>query len=85
VPFHRGYISIVGPERPTIEIDTATCCHCNTVFTLEPRQTPPWCRSCMKPVCERCHAIGTCRPLERWLERVEAKERTRRNLQSFGL
>lgn len=31
-----------------------------------------FCRCCMRPVCLRCHEIGSCTPFERWLE---AKER----------
>ena len=30
------------------------------------------CRMCMRPVCLRCHALGSCLPLERWLATVEA-------------
>lgn len=29
------------------------------------------CRVCMRPVCLRCHHIGTCRPLEALLEAME--------------
>jgi hypothetical protein len=32
-----------------------------------------FCRCCMKPVCLSCHAVGTCQPLERWLETQERK------------
>lgn len=34
-----------------------------------------FCRVCMRPVCLRCHEIGTCVPLERFLERAEAGRR----------
>lgn len=30
-----------------------------------------FCRCCMKPVCLRCHDLGTCTPLEKWLEQQE--------------
>jgi hypothetical protein len=29
------------------------------------------CFRCMKPVCLRCHAIGYCLPLEKWLQQQE--------------
>lgn len=32
-----------------------------------------FCRCCMKPVCLACHAVGTCTPLERWLEAHEGQ------------
>lgn len=32
-----------------------------------------FCRCCMKPVCLACHDLGTCTPLERWLEAHEAQ------------
>ena len=31
------------------------------------------CYHCMKPVCLRCHDLGTCLPLERWLEQQEGR------------
>lgn len=33
------------------------------------------CMKCGKPVCLRCHEIGTCAPIEKRLEFMEAVER----------
>lgn len=30
-----------------------------------------FCRVCMRPVCLRCHDLGSCLPLERWLDQQE--------------
>jgi hypothetical protein len=30
-----------------------------------------FCRVCMRPVCLRCHDVGSCTPIERWLEQQE--------------
>lgn len=32
-----------------------------------------FCRVCMRPVCLRCHDLGSCLPLERWLDQQEQK------------
>ena len=34
-----------------------------------------FCRVCMRPVCLRCHDLGTCLPLERWIEQQEQRPR----------
>lgn len=34
-----------------------------------------FCRCCMGPVCLPCDQVGTCRPLERWLQQVEGTQR----------
>jgi hypothetical protein len=31
-----------------------------------------FCRCCMRPVCLRCHAVGSCRPFEQLIEKLEA-------------
>jgi hypothetical protein len=33
------------------------------------------CFKCAKPVCLACYALGTCRPLERWLDEQEGRKR----------
>lgn len=32
----QGYATIVDPERPTIEFDTAQCCHCGCAIRVKP-------------------------------------------------
>ena len=51
-----------------------------TVYLLFDPQTWRWheamgafCRTCMRPVCLRCHHKGTCTTWERMLEQMEAK------------
>lgn len=45
-----------------------------------PREEPgAFCRVCMRPVCLRCHDVGTCTPLERHLEELEARGRLQRS------
>jgi hypothetical protein len=33
------------------------------------------CRVCMRNICLTCHGVGTCTPLERRLEQIEARGR----------
>ena len=50
-----------------------------TVYLIQHRdrswtdEAGAFCRVCMRPVCLRCHDVGACRPLERWLELQEAR------------
>jgi hypothetical protein len=34
-----------------------------------------FCRVCMTPVCLRCHGLGVCTPLEKWLDQQEHPDR----------
>lgn len=34
-----------------------------------------FCRCCMRPICLRCHDVGTCRPFEKQIEAMEARGR----------
>jgi len=85
VALHKGYVVITDPDASAFERDAITCCHCNRVFLQMPLDIPPWCRKCQKPVCETCHQHGRCRPLEKWLERVEAQDRKEAFRRSLGL
>ena len=85
----QGYAQIIEPvqivERDTascghcnrvifVKPGTAT-----TVYLIQHRdghwteEPGAFCRVCMRPVCLRCHDIGTCVPVERLLERLEAR------------
>jgi hypothetical protein len=50
-----------------------------TVYLLQHRdgrwteEAGAFCRVCMRPVCLRCHDLGSCLPLERWLDQQEQK------------
>jgi hypothetical protein len=63
---HCGRIVVVKPNTAT------------TVYLL-PQRDGTWreepgagCRVCMQPVCLACHDVGTCRPVEQWLELMES-------------
>ena len=78
-----GYIIVVDPERATHEQDTFTCIHCNSIVLVEPGLTAtdfPWCRKCMKPVCEKFTCNDRCLPWERQLAISENRGKLRRAL-----
>ena len=39
-----------------------------------------FCGKCMKPICIKCHNNGHCIPWEKKLERIESKDRFRRQV-----
>jgi len=76
-----GYACIVEPDRPTRELDTFTCAHCNRVTHVAPRARPEdiggLCKQCMGLICPAC--VGKpCVPFLKRLEQMEARERFRR-------
>lgn len=68
------------------ESDTFTCFHCNRIVIVKPKCDPcdlgGMCRICEKMICPTCVDLGKCDPLEKKLERAEAKDRA---LRSYGL
>jgi hypothetical protein len=95
----QGYLTIVLPDAPVVERDTAVCGHCNQIIFVKPgtaltvyltpqvqgpdkEEMGASCRQCMRHVCLTCHADGRCIPLERRIERMEARGRF---LASVGL
>ena len=54
-----------------------------TVYLIQHRdgrwteEAGAFCRCCMRPVCLRCHDVGSCLPLERWLEEQETRHASR--------
>lgn len=80
----RGYAAIVGPDAPIKECDTITCCHCQRVVFLKPKQDPTeaggFCRLCFRHTCGPCADRGVCDPFERQLERMEARGATLRSM-----
>jgi hypothetical protein len=75
----RGYAITVDPDGPTVEQDSLTCVHCNSVFFLMPRQDPSdaggFCRLCYGYICSKCADSGECTPFEKKLEQMEARGR----------
>lgn len=70
-----GYATITDPDVPFQEWDTITCCHCNCVVLLDGKQEVGFCLRCMKPECGKTECGNVCRPFEKWLEKMEAKDR----------
>lgn len=61
------------------ECDTFTCAHCNRIVHVPPKPQPMpggTCALCgFKLICDQCVDKGTCDPLEKKLERIEASAR----------
>ena len=78
-----GYLIGHGDGKP-IERSTFTCAHCCRVVIVKPKCDPAdvggLCKQCMGLICPRCYDLGRCDPLEKKLERAEAKDRFRRSL-----
>ncbi len=80
----QGYgITIEPPSATspgsTLEEDSFTCCHCNAVVFVKPRQDPSeaggFCGLCHSHICPHCAGTGACDPFERKLLRMESRER----------
>lgn len=84
----QGYAILTEPDRPTKENDTFTCKHCGAIVFVKPAADPVtyggWCGRCNALICQACEEKKvkalTCTPLEKWLERQEARGRTLRSL-----
>lgn len=67
------------------EVDTFSCSHCQRITHVMPRMDPAdlggMCKVCYKLICPFCVGKG-CDPLEKKLERSEARDRARR---SYGI
>lgn len=78
----QGYAVWTGPSGPPKECDTFTCSHCNKIVFVPPKADPStlggFCRLCMKNICGPCHQEGSCKPFEKKLEEIEARDRMRR-------
>ena len=77
-----GYAVTVEPGKQDVEEDTYTCCHCNSLVFVKPRQDPSemggFCTMCMKHICANCANEGTCTPFERKLEEMERADKLMR-------
>jgi len=78
----QGCATISGPLGVVEEIDTFTCCHCNSIVHVrvgvKPDELGSWCTLCGKMHCAR-QECQTCVPFERKMERMEAQCRARRS------
>ena len=81
-----GYAIICEPGKPDREADTFTCGHHGGVVHVRAgaraEDLGGLCKICMKLICSACVDLGTCDPLERKLERSEARYHA---LRSYGL
>jgi hypothetical protein len=75
----QGYATIIEPGKATIEKDSFTCVHCNSVVFVSPMRDASevggFCMLCMKHICSACASTGACDPFEKKLERMEARDR----------
>jgi len=82
----KGYGMVFSPCGVIEEHDTLVCGHCNRIVIVRPKCDPydlgGMCRLCEKMICPACVNKGVCDPLEKKLEREEAKYRARR---SYGV
>lgn len=81
-----GYAFSFDADGIRQEADTFTCGHfCNRVVIVRPKCNPDdlggMCRICMKMICPACVNLGVCTPLEKGLQREEARDRA---LRSYG-
>ena len=79
-----GYLVGHGPSGEITERSTFSCAHCNRIVIVKPKCDPAdlggLCKQCMKLICPGCHDRGNCDPLEKKLERAEARDRFLRSL-----
>jgi hypothetical protein len=81
-----GYECETGPGGIVRENDTFTCQHCNVIVTIQPMCRPEdlqfggQCKGCMGLICLKCYNKGGCDPIEKKIERHEARARLWREL-----
>jgi hypothetical protein len=78
----RGYLTIVEPGKKTVERDTITCGHCNSIVIVKPGQDPAtmggFCLRCMKHTCNKQACNANCTPFMKKIEKAEQQDRFRR-------
>lgn len=81
-----GYAISFDVNGKCHEHETFTCQHCNIVVHVKPKCDPydlgGMCRLCMKMICPACVDLGICDPMEKKLDRMEARDRA---LRSYGI
>lgn len=64
----------------TQECDSFTCYHCQRVVFVPPGQSAfnlgGGCRVCQQLICSKCVDLGTCRPWEEQMLKIEHKYET---------
>mgnify|MGYP001592000488 CR=1 FL=1 len=67
-----GYLkseNLMGLE-PTLEMDTFTCVHCQSIVIMHPHRQRPrnTCRKCMRTTCDQAACVFECDPWEKKFE-----------------
>lgn len=78
-PKVQGYLTIVHPDNPLVEVDTITCAHCQRIEPVK-SESLGLCRLCYANICGPCVDLGECVPFERKLDEMESKDQLRRAL-----
>jgi len=79
----QGNLSIFMEEDgETRNYDTFTCAHCQYITVVKPRMDPAdmggLCKQCMGLICRACVAYGQCTTWEAQMEKIESRDRFRR-------
>lgn len=84
--FSRGEWEYYEPGKPTQGGETFACGHCNKQTFIKPMCDPAeiggLCKGCMRLVCGPCVDQMRCDPIEKKLERQEARGSA---LRSYGI
>lgn len=73
-----GYFEEVRPDGTVVRGETFTCAHCGNIFEIIHGQPFAMCHREMKPVCQKCHAVGTCIPFEKRIKATESRAALRK-------
>jgi hypothetical protein len=78
-----GYVSIVSPDKPTVEGDTLQCVHCGGHFYTKPGSGMQrgWCTRCKGPHCGR-NNCWECVPFMKKIEEMERRQRFHRQIEA---
>jgi hypothetical protein len=77
-----GFATVTGPYGEVVEMDTATCGHCQRIIFFKPKPAPApggVCMICYTIICDECVDKGKCEPFEKQLEEEEKQDYARRN------
>lgn len=75
----QGYATTVEPGKATVEEDTFTCGHCNSIVFVKAGASPDemggFCRMCYRHICSNPDCHDGCEPFEKKLEAMERGEK----------
>lgn len=79
----KGYLNLTSPEGVK-EFDTLRCVHCGGIIVMDKKQLG-YCGNCAGSICHRCDVIGKCIPMEKMLEKAEARAVKDNQLKRLGI